>query len=73
MPRGFVLSDEIINHSINNPAFNKNYKYKAPEILNNLDLFTKGQPFELYKDLRENAPVYFHEPMPMDPEPGYWV
>ena len=73
MPQGFVLSDEIINHSINNPAFKENYKYNAPEKLNNLDLFTKGQPFELYKDLRENAPVYFHEPMPMDPEPGYWV
>ena len=40
MPRRFVLSDEIINHSINNPAFNEHYKYNAPEKLNNLDLFT---------------------------------
>ena len=41
--------------------------------LNDLDLFTKGQPFDLYKELRENAPVFFHPPMLSDPEPGYWV
>ena len=31
------------------------------------------QPFDLYKELRENAPVFFHPPMLSDPEPGYWV
>ena len=41
--------------------------------LNDLYLFTQGQPFELYQTLRENAPVYFHDPMPTDPEPGYWT
>ena len=38
-----------------------------------LELFTKGQPIELYKELREQAPVYYHHSMPTDPEPGHWV
>ena len=73
MSKGFILSDEILNHEINDPAFKETYNFNSTGKLNDLDLFTKGQPFDLYKDLRENAPVYFHEPMPMDPEPGYWV
>ena len=73
MSKGFVLSDKVINHEINSPAFKKKYLFKASEKLNDLDIFTKGQPFGLYKELRENAPVYYHKPMPGDPEPGYWV
>ena len=73
MSTGFVLSDEVLNNKINDPAFPNNSSYKASESLNDLDLFTKGQPTNLYKELRDNAPVYFHDPMPTDPEPGYWV
>ena len=69
MSKGFVLSDKVINHKINSPAFEKKYLFKASEKLNDLDIFTKGQPFGLYKELRENAPVYYHKPMPGDPEP----
>ncbi len=73
MSKGFVLSDEVLNHEINDPAYKEKYNFNPSDQLNDLDLFTKGQPFSLYKDLRENAPVFYHEPMPADPEPGYWV
>ena len=73
MSRGFILSDEILDHEINSPAFEEKHNFDASGKLNDLELFTKGQPFSLYKELRENAPIYFHDPMPMDPEPGYWV
>ncbi len=73
MSKGFVLSDEVLNHEINDPAYKEKYKFNPSDQLNDLDLFTKGQPFSLYKDFRENAPVFYHEPMPTDPEPGYWV
>ncbi len=73
MSKGFILSDEVLNHEINNPAYKEKYSFNPSNQLNDLDLFTKGQPFSFYKDLRENAPVFYHEPMPTDPEPGYWV
>ena len=70
---GFILSDNILKNRINGSKFEHVYKFKASESLNDLDLFTKGQPFNFYSELREKAPIYFHEPMPTDPEPGYWV
>ena len=73
MSKGFVLSDQIINNEIRNPAFKQINSFKPSNKLNDLDLFTKGQPFNLYKELRDNSPIFFHEPMPMDPEPGYWA
>ena len=73
MSKSFVLSDQIINNEIRNPAFKQINSFKPSNKLNDLDLFTKGQPFNLYKELRDNAPIFFHEPMPMDPEPGYWA
>ena len=73
MTKNFNLSSKIINNRINGPAFEKSFTHKPSGFLNDLDLFTKGQPFDLYKELRENAPVFFHPPMLSDPEPGYWV
>ena len=73
MSKSFVLSDQIINNEIRNPAFKQINSFKPSDKLNDLDLFTKGQPFNLYKELRDNASIFFHEPMPMDPEPGYWA
>jgi hypothetical protein len=59
MPKNFNLSSKIINNKINDPAFKKSFIHKPSGFLNDLDLFTKGQPFDLYKELRENAPVFF--------------
>ena len=60
MTSGYVLSDEVIDHKINEPAFPRDSSYRANKSLNDLDLFTKGQPVGFYKELRDNAPVYFH-------------
>jgi cytochrome P450 len=37
-----------------------------------LDVFTQGQPFEHFKKMREEAPVFLHPPFFNDPEPGFW-
>ncbi len=73
MKNGFILSDEVLGNKINPPAHQPIYSKNIKGSLNNLELFTKGHPFNLYSELRENAPVYYHQPMPTDPEPGYWV
>ncbi|NCX10692.1 MAG: cytochrome P450, partial [Proteobacteria bacterium] len=73
MSKSFVLSSKVVNNKINKPSFEKKFIHSPSNFLNDLDLFTKGQPFNLYKELRENAPVFFHPPMLSDPEPGYWV
>lgn len=46
-----------------------------PEIdLSDLMLFTKGQPWETYKTLRENAPICWHEmPETFKHHGGYWA
>ena len=53
--------------------FSTSSNKKANFSLNDLELFTKGQPIDFYKELREKAPVFYHDPMPTDPEPGFWV
>ena len=73
MNNGYILSDEILKNKINKAEFDYKYPHKASASFNDLELFTKGQPTNFYKELRENAPVFYHEPMPTDPEPGYWV
>ena len=40
------------------PKFKKAYEYNREFDLTDLILFTKGQPYNHFKDLRENAPVY---------------
>ena len=64
MSKGFVLSDNILKNDVNDNKFDGAYSHKASKSLNDLDLFTKGQPFDFYKELREKAPIYFHQPMP---------
>ena len=73
MENGYILSNEILGHKINDSKYDHKYSFKASGSLNDLELFTQGQPIDLYKELRENAPVYFHPKMLTDPEPGYWV
>ena len=55
MTSGYVLSDEVIDHKINEPAFSRDSSYRANKSLNDLDLFTKGQPIDFYKELRERT------------------
>ena len=58
---------------IASPKFEEAYKFNRTFDLTDSILFTKGQPYEHFKDLREKAPVYFHETGPEDSEPGFWV
>ena len=50
MTSGYVLSDEVIDHKINEPAFPRDSSYRANKSLNDLDLFTKGQPVDFYRN-----------------------
>ena len=40
--------------------------------LDKWETFINGQPFELFKRLREEAPIYWHEES-LDYEPGFWA
>ena len=40
--------------------------------LDKWETFIKGQPFDIFKRLREEAPIYWHEES-LDFEPGFWA
>ena len=58
---------------INEPLYEPVNKYQRNFDLNDVFLFEKGQPYEEYKQLRENSPVHFHKAGIGDSEPGFWV
>ena len=58
---------------INKPKYEEIYSFSRDFDLTDLFLFTKGQPYEKFADLRNKAPVYFHKTGPEDSEPGFWV
>ena len=58
---------------INEPLYEPVNKYQRNFDLTDVFLFEKGQPYEEYKQLRENSPVHFHEAGIGDSEPGFWV
>ena len=58
---------------INKPLYEPVTKYQRNFDLTDVFLFEKGQPYEEYKQLRENSPVHFHEAGIGDSEPGFWV
>ena len=59
---------------INSPKYNLKFPFERNFDLTDLMLFTKGdEPYQHFANLRNNAPVYFHETGPEDSEPGVWV
>ena len=59
---------------INSPKYNLKFPFERNFDLTDLLLFTKGdEPYQHFENLRNNAPVYFHETGPEDSEPGFWV
>ncbi len=66
-------SDSQPHVQINSPKYDLVYPFNRDFDLTDLFLFTKGQPYKKFKELRESAPVYFHETGPEDSEPGFWV
>ena len=68
------LSKEVLLNDINEPKYSSIYNHKSDQSLVDLDLFTQGHPFGLYKELREKAPIYKHPSISLfDPEPDFWV
>ena len=57
---------------INSPKYEEIYSFKRDFDLTDLFMFTKGQPYEKFAQLRQQAPVYFHKTGPEDSEPGFW-
>ena len=59
---------------INSPKYNLKFPFERNFDLTDLMLFTKGdEPYQHFANLRNNAPVYFHDTGPEDSEPGFWV
>ena len=59
---------------INSPKYNLKFPFERNFDLTDLILFTKrDEPYQHFANLRNNAPVYFHETGPEDSEPGFWV
>ena len=58
---------------INSPKYEEAYSFERDFDLTDLFMFTKGQPYEKFAELRERAPIYFHKTGPEDSEPGFWV
>ena len=59
---------------INSPKYNLKFPFERNFDLTDLMLFTKGdEPYQHFADLRDNAPVYYHETGTEDSEPGFWV
>ena len=58
---------------INSPKYEEIYSFKRDFDLTDLFMFTKGQPYEKFAQLRQQAPIYFHKTGPEDSEPGFWV
>ena len=59
--------------------FSQNYKMSKPIYdigqiceLDKWETFINGQPFETFKRLRAEAPIYWHEE-DLDFEPGFWA
>ena len=66
------ISNEVIKTIINKPAYDEIFNHNIPHPLTDLQLFTKGQPFEIFDEYRLNAPIHFHEPAEYDIDPGFW-
>ena len=59
---------------INSPKYSLKFLFERNFDLTDLLLFTKGdEPYQHSANLRDKAPVYFHETGVEDSEPGFWV
>lgn len=59
---------------INSPKYDLQFPFERNFDLTDLMLFTRGEEsYQHFANLRDNAPVYFHETGPEDSEPGFWV
>ena len=66
------LVSNTADHSFEprDPAFPRAYKVAPPVDLSSLTLFTKGQPYEAFAQMREHAPVCWNTEAD---GPGFWA
>jgi len=72
MSEPISISNAIANKTFNSNAYEPVSNFKSHVNFTDLDVFTQGQPFEHFKKMREEAPVFLHPPFFNDPEPGFW-
>ena len=56
------ISNEIANSTFNEKQHSAAYDFKTTINLTDLDLFTKGQPIKEFKEMRDQAPIFWHPP-----------
>lgn len=65
------LSETLVEEGPQEPKYGKAYPVQAPVDLQDLNLFAnRGQPYDAFATLREEAPVYWH---PDEQFGGFWV
>ena len=66
------ISNAIAKKTFSSNAHPPINDFKSKINFTDLDVFTQGQPFDHFKKMREEAPVFLHPPFFNDPEPGFW-
>ena len=72
MNQPISISKEVIKTQFNPNKYPLIYNYKAEINFSDLDIFTKGPPYEHFEKMRKLAPIYFHPAFLGDVEPGFW-
>jgi hypothetical protein len=72
MSEPISISKEIANKTFSSNAYPPVHKFQSEVNFTDLDVFTQGQPFDDFRKMREEAPVFLHPPFLNDPEPGFW-
>ena len=72
MNQPISISKEVIKTQFNPNKYPLIYNYKAEINFSDLNIFTKGPPYEHFEKMRKLAPIYFHPAFLADVEPGFW-
>ena len=72
MNQPISISKEVIKTQFNPNQYPLIYNYEAEINFSDLDIFTKGPPYEHFEKMRKLAPIYFHPAFLADVEPGFW-
>ena len=72
MSEPISISNAIAKKTFSSNAHPPINNFKSDVNFTDLDVFTQGQPFDHFKKMREEAPVFLHPPFLNDPEPGFW-
>ena len=72
MNQPISISQEVIKTQFNPNKYPFVYNYEAEINFADLDIFTKGPPYEHFEKMRKLAPIYFHPAFLGDVEPGFW-